>query len=61
MKGFFVKEKLDGTVEFKCIPNNFFAQAYKKYKGLELNKNDLAFLHEGCACHFDEPLRDVEE
>jgi hypothetical protein len=53
---YFVKEMYDGTIEFKCIPIVYFAQAYKLYKGLEINDYDLSFFYENKLAKFNDKL-----
>jgi len=53
---YYVKEKTDGSIDFKGVPSHFFAQVYKSYLGQKLNKNDLAFMYEEQLCHFDSPI-----
>jgi hypothetical protein len=40
----------------KKVPSIYFAQAYKKYRGLEINENDLLFFYEGNLAKFLKPL-----
>ena len=55
-KDFFVNELENGTAEFKKVPSIFFAQVYKKYRGLELCDSDLMFYHEGYMAKFQETI-----
>lgn len=55
-KEYFVKEKQDGSFSMKKVPSIYFAQAYKKYRGLEINENDLLFFYEGNLAKFLKPL-----
>lgn len=56
----FVKEYLNGKIEFKGIPSYHFLQVYKKYFNLELDEKDLQFIHEGELSTFLKPLFEKE-
>lgn len=55
-KDYFVKELSTGEKKFKAIPAAYYAQIYKKYKGLAIDKNDLAFYFEKQLAYFDKSL-----
>lgn len=46
-KDFYVKELSNGTKTFKKVPVVYFAQAFKKYFGYEIEDRDLLFVYEG--------------
>lgn len=52
----YVKVFQNGKVAFKNVPNTYFAQAYKKYFGGKIEKQDLAFVYEGQVAYFKHPL-----
>lgn len=56
----FVKEYLNGKIEFKGIPSFHFLQVYKKYFDLPLDEKDLQFIHEGELSTFLKPLFEKE-
>lgn len=58
---YFVKEHYSGDIEFKSVPSIFFMQAYKEYKDLDLEENDLKFFHEGQMASFEESHFNIEK
>jgi len=60
--GFYVKKFVSKEgIELMCVPLVYFAQAYKKVNGLELDERDLCFMYENQVCKFLEPLDFGEE
>lgn len=56
-KNYYVKNFLNrADVEFKCVPNSYFAQVYKYYYSLEPRKYDFDFMFEGKLARFIEPV-----
>jgi len=52
-KPFFVKERTDGKIEFKCIPRDSVIESIKKYAGIALNEKDLKFMHNKRVAFYD--------
>lgn len=50
----FIKEHVDGKVEFKSCSKAFFAQAFKEYFNLPLHENDFLFYFDGRLAKFIE-------
>ena len=48
----YVKEHINGKIEFKSTSKVFFAQAFKEYFNLPLNEKDLTFYYEGQLAKF---------
>lgn len=57
-KKYFVKENIDGTMEFKGIPSYFFMQVYKKYMNQEITEMDKMFYFDGMMATFNKSLFD---
>jgi len=57
-KKFFVKEFLDGAIEFKGIPSFLFMQVYKRFVNKEVIKMDKMFFHEGYLASFEQGVFD---
>lgn len=55
-KKFFVKEGIDGSVEFKGIQSYFFMQVFKKYTAQEINDMDKSFYHDGMLATFNKTV-----
>lgn len=55
-KKYFVKEHFNGKKEFKCIENDFFIQAYKKYYNIPIKKEDLQFYYKGQLATFNKSI-----
>jgi hypothetical protein len=55
-KKFFVKEGVDGSVEFKSIQSYFFMQVFKKYTEQEITDMDKKFYHDGFLSTFDKTV-----
>lgn len=53
---FYVKEFIDGTYKFQCVPDYYYAQVFKRYNNLSLAENDLVFTHEKQLCRFINPI-----
>lgn len=54
--GYFARVQNNGEVAFKGVPPYLFAQVYKKYFDLEVEKRDLMFLFESIPSYFTKTL-----
>lgn len=53
---YFAKVQNNGKVSFKGVPAYLYAQVYKKYFGLEIEKRDLMFLYESMPAYFSKTI-----
>lgn len=54
----YVKRNLNtGEEKLKMVSTTYFPQVYKLYKGMPIEREDMAFYHEDQCAHFDYPLK----
>jgi len=59
-KNYFIKNYIDGKIEFKAIPSYLFIQVYKKYLCKEITNFDKKFYFNGILATMDENVFEIK-